>query len=98
MMDRCQRDGVEEINKAEWVEREGFWYLNVFDQNGLPVECYLERRPPYCDRGHFYLKIDGRLNLDDQDGFPRYFFRFEEACRHARDFLKWRIWKVRGDF
>lgn len=44
----------------------------------------LEPRPHYCDRGNFIAKIFPRsdvtpaevmaLNLDEQDGWPRYFF------------------------
>ena len=86
--------GIDEIDSTRWFFREGYLQLTVKDQRGDAVHCYLERRPSYCDRGHFYVKIDGRLDLDDYDGFPRYFFTAVEADHHVRSFLKWRIWKV----
>jgi len=38
----------------------------------------IEPRPLYCDRGNFIVKVtpygDLALSLDEQDGFPRYYF------------------------
>lgn len=88
--------GVEEINSAEWIKDQYGWLnLKVHDKDGNPIECALSLRPPYCDRGHIQLIIDGPLNLDGADSFPRFFFNFEEADRHTRTFLKWRLWKHR---
>lgn len=52
--------------------------------HGKACTVYLESRPPYCDRGNFIAKIFLRegattaqaieLNLDEQDGWPRYYF------------------------
>lgn len=51
---------------------------------GKACEITLEPRPHYCDRGNFVAKIFQnpnaaamewiRLSLDEQDGWPRYFF------------------------
>lgn len=51
---------------------------------GKACEIILEPRPHYCDRGNFIAKIFLRdktptaeilaLNLDEQDGWPRYYF------------------------
>jgi hypothetical protein len=42
----------------------------------------LSLRPVYCDRGHIQLCIDGPLDLDACDSFPRFFFSFREADEH----------------
>jgi hypothetical protein len=54
------------------------------------VHAWLALRPVYCDRGQIQLGIDGPLNLDAADSFPRFFFSFKEADEHTRTFLKWR--------
>lgn len=51
---------------------------------GKACTIYLESRPHYCDRGNFIAKIFPRegvstnlileLSLDEQDGWPRYYF------------------------
>lgn len=44
-------------------------------------EVYIEKRPAYCDRGKFIVKIESRdpVNwyIDHQDAFPRYYFDFD---------------------
>lgn len=91
-----KEDGLAEINGAEWIEDQ-FKALNLFvhTENNVPIHCWLSLRPHYCDRGHIQLNIDGPLELDGHDGFPRFFFSFEEADHHCRTFLKWRIWRER---
>ncbi len=88
--------GLKEIDKAEWKRDEyGCFNLYVNTPEGNKVHCFLSLRPTYCDRGHIQLNIDGPLNLDSADSFPRFFFNFEEADNHTRLFLKWRLWKHR---
>lgn len=86
----------QEIDKAKWTKNEYGW-LNMLVHNaeGRPVYASLSLRPVYCDRGHIQLLIDGPLNLDGADSFPRFFFSFKEADEHTRTFLKWRLWKHR---
>ncbi len=88
--------GIDQIDTAKWVKDE-FDTLNmhVQDKEGRDVHAWLTLRPQYCDRGHIQLNIDGCLNLDAMDSFPRFFFSFEEADIHTRLFLKWRLWKHR---
>ena len=70
--------------------------LHVTHEKGTDVHCQLSLRPSYCDRGHIQLLIDGDyIGLDYADSFPRFFFSFEEADKHTREFLKWRLWKHR---
>ena len=88
--------GLAEIDKAEWQKDEyGCFNLYVSDPKGNKIHSWLSLRPVYCDRGHIQLCIDGPLNLDGADSFPRFFFNFEEADAHTRYFLKWRLWKHR---
>jgi hypothetical protein len=41
------------------------------------------KRPEYCDRGDWSIGITsgGASDLDDQDGFPRYFFGDGDAVK-----------------
>jgi hypothetical protein len=71
------------------------WRFIEFFNDGRPAaepwweiagrECRicLEARPPYCDRGNWYAKIEptGALarDLDWSDGWPRYYFDFDRA-------------------
>lgn len=89
------RSGIEEIDKAQWSMGGYGWNMVVHDSLNRLVRCYLKPRPKYCDRGHLDLLIDGSMGLDEADSFPRYFFSFEEADIHCRNFLKWRLWKHR---
>jgi len=89
-------EGIAEIDAARWVEDEFHeFHIEVTDSNGEPVHAAIRLRPHYCDRGHIQLLVNGNLNLDEADSFPRYFFSFEEADTHTRTFLKWRLWKHR---
>lgn len=89
-------EGLMEIDTESWEKDEfGCLNLHVHTPDGRPVHAWLTLRPVYCDRGHIQLNIDGPLNLDHQDSFPRFFFSFREANEHARLFLKWRLWNER---
>ena len=89
--------GIEEIDNAKWLYDPEYKCLNmiVHDKEGRENKVNLSLRLEYCDRGHIQLLIDGYLDIDWADSFPRYFFSFEEADRHTREFLKWRIWDHR---
>lgn len=75
----------------EWTE-----YYSWFDVI-IHGECVasLEKRPPYCDRGHFYVKCY-LPDLDEADMFPRYYMDEEVAKQETEKFLKWRLWKQRS--
>lgn len=88
--------GIKEIDDAEWLQdKYGHLNLLIKDPNGGIIRSYLSLRPEYCDRGHIQLGIDGLKDLDRMDSFPRFFFNTEEAKRHTKLFLKWRVWKHR---
>ena len=85
--------GLKQIDNARWIMNSGFGCLDlrVTHEKMTDVHCSLSLRPGYCNRGHIQLIIYGNyLYLDGADCFPRYFFSFEEADKHTREFLKWR--------
>lgn len=91
-----REEGIREIDGAPWSKDDpASLDLRVHDAKNRVVHAWLLMRPPYCDRGHITLDIDGPVRLDWADSFPRYFFSFEEADAHTRAFLKWRLWKER---
>lgn len=87
--------GIEEIDKAIWKAHDDYVELIIHDENNNEISCTAQRRPKYCDRGHYQLNVFGQIELDSADGFPRYFFSFAELDVHARQFLKWRLYKFR---
>ena len=91
--------GLKEIEEAKWTKDE--WdalNLKVSQPNGYTAHCILTLRPTYCDRGHIQLNIEAAgMGLDNSDSFPRFFFSFEEANAHVREFLRWRLYKVRSN-
>ena len=90
-----REQGLKQIDEAQWKRGDTELTLTVNNQQGRVILAWLRMRPHYCDRGHIQLLIDGPLELDNADSFPRYFFSFEEADQHTRTFLKWRLWKQR---
>lgn len=52
---------------------------------------WINPRPWYCDRGDWSMHVDAegtaRLCLDEQDGFPRYFFGSAEEVKEQ--FTRW---------
>ena len=91
-----REEGLKLIETAPWLKDEyGSLNLSVHTQRGEQIHAWLSLRPVYCDRGHIQLCIEGPLNLDAADSFPRFFFSFKEADEHTRTFLKWRLWKER---
>lgn len=54
---------------------------------------YLTKRPSYCDRGHYQLGVDGILDIDGADMFPRYYMSLGRAVEEAESWLRWRLSK-----
>jgi len=84
-----------EPSPIEWVRISDrdigeYWDIKI---NGTCVAS-LEKRPYYCDRGHFYVKCFLH-DLDESDGFPRYYMDESVAKQETEKFLKWRLWKER---
>ena len=62
--------------------------LGVYNQQydyilGKECEIVIESRPSWCDRGNFIAKIFAKGSLaqgiDNQDGWPRYYFDLDRA-------------------
>lgn len=66
----------------------GMWY----EIRGRNCRITLEPRPSYCDRGNWIAKITahGRLalELDHQDGWPRYYMDRVRAMQEVEDWMK----------
>lgn len=85
-------ESLREPQELKWRE--------VNDEDRRYHECYvgdhilavLEKRPEYCDRGHWSVKamIPG---LDGADSFPRYYMRSHVAIIETEQWLEWRLWK-----
>jgi hypothetical protein len=91
-----------EPSEVKWIRKsssdedghdfEPYWDCEI---NNVVVAT-VEKRPHYCDRGHFYVKCY-LYGLDESDRFPRYYMREDIAKAETESFLKWRLWKQRGD-
>ncbi len=57
--------------------------------------AFIDKRPGYCDRGHWRVQVDAVPDLDEQDAFPRYFMRLSTAKQELVEFLAWRLHKRR---
>jgi len=53
---------------------------------------WLERRPPYCDRGHWKFGCELPY-IDGHDSFPRYYMDNTRAKSEIISWLNWRLWK-----
>ena len=85
-----------ELFDLNWIESRE--YPNLF--NGMvkgEVFAWIQKRPLYCNRGHWQANIALPMDLDDQDGFPRYYMKLKTAKREIKLFLLWRINKIRAE-
>lgn len=78
------------IENAVWTEDE-YGCLNFRHQN---VHAFIQKRPSYCDRGHWSFNADGVPFLDGADSFPRYFMGLDCAIREATEWLNWRLYNI----
>ena len=66
------------IEIPQWID-----YGSYQEINGKECTITLEKRPSYCDRGNWIAKVfpDGQLamDMDNQDGWPRYYFDEQRA-------------------
>lgn len=71
------------VPELKWKQHNGFLEcLDLPEWNHVPGVRYrwsitIEPRPAYCDRGRFIVRTDAPL--DNQEGFPRYYFDLEIA-------------------
>jgi hypothetical protein len=86
------------ISHAEWyLDEWNVWNFLTHDPMGNPVHAFIQKRPPYCDRGHYSFNVDARLNLDGADSFPRYYMDLDTAMLEAVKWLNWRMYKIPND-
>jgi hypothetical protein len=73
---------------SEWVfvEKHLVWEYRLGDSM-----VTIERRPSYCDRGHFIANVFGVADIDGADSFPRYFMDLERAKLEMAEWLEWRL-------
>lgn len=69
-----------------WIEGDREWVTTVPAKDYLGVGKYIIhaiQRPGYCDRGKWHVLVEsyGVAGLDDQEGFPRYYFRLQHLQR-----------------
>ncbi len=85
------------IDRAEWRECEGFDGL-IELYIGVVLLAWVQRRPTYCDRGHFQAGIEFSPGnpIDAADGMPCYYMRLDVAKQEVRDKLLWRCCKIRA--
>lgn len=79
---------------SSWVTKNFMWH----EIDGKECRITLEPRMGYCDRGNFIAKLFPReklaLEIDDQDGWPRYYFDEDRAKLEIEAWLKKRgQWK-----
>jgi hypothetical protein len=81
----------------EWIKVDGGNIFSGYETLILPqVEITLESRPHYCDRGNFIAKVSIKTGykfdkgcwVDDQDGWPRYYFDEARAKAEIEAWLK----------
>lgn len=68
-------------------------YHTTFE--GRDVHAFIQKRPVYCDRGHYSFNIDGIPYIDGADCFPRYFMSLDRAMIEATLWVNWRLWRLR---
>lgn len=64
----------------------------VLEINAKSVFIWIDKRPPYCDRGRYLLHVEnmpGKLPLvDGADFFPRYYFKMSNLFDELNEWLK----------
>jgi hypothetical protein len=72
---------------SSWLDRQ-YWQ----EISGKACTITLERRPTYCDRGNFLAKLHPAgplaLEIDGQDGWPRYYFDEDRAKAECEAWLR----------
>lgn len=62
-----------------------------FEITGRHCTVTIEARPHYCDRGEWIAKLHPTdllaLEIDNQDGWPRYYFDFDRAVAEIAAWL-----------
>lgn len=91
-----KRGNVDELlDKHGWFwacDGAGTLYELRAKQHGTLL-AWIDRRPGYCDRGHWRAGVECVPTIDEADQFPRYFMRLAVAKQELVEFLAWRLFK-----
>jgi hypothetical protein len=71
-----------------WIKEWNGYRLSVpikTHQKDASYEIAISKRPEYCDRGDWLIHIFGINDLDEADGFPRYFIGDDEEVQHQME-------------
>lgn len=83
---------------AEWVPNPEYPEVLELKRNGKMI-AWIERRPYYCDRGHYRAQVEVRgVHWDEMDGRLRYYMSLQTAKEEIITFVNWRLLKIRGEF
>ena len=89
------------LPNAVWTQDESAG-IECWDLHLESAHLWIEKRPHYCDRGHWKGNVRGPLplipqplsDLDEQDGFPRYYMDLSVAKQELRKWLYWRLYQI----
>lgn len=75
-----------------WIQENGEWVARVpaIDHVGSGFyQIHAIQRPGYCDRGKWHVLIEpqGVAAPDEQEGFPRYYFRLENLKQEMEQWV-----------
>lgn len=85
---------METTKLAQWIKRtpNPLSLVPYYEILGKECSITIEPRPSYCDRGNFIAKLFpvGELarEIDDLDGWPRYYFDLDRAKLECEGWLK----------
>jgi hypothetical protein len=64
----------------------------VLEINAKSVFIWIDKRPPYCDRGRYLLHVENMPDklpvVDGADLFPRYYFKMSNLFDELNEWLK----------
>ncbi len=79
----------------DWTYDPEWDVWNLKDDGGR-LWGWITKRNSYCDRGHFLGNVEiGGMN--EQDSRPNYFMRLDRAMEEIKDFVLWRVAKIRTE-
>lgn len=76
------------------------WVVDNYNCLNLHIgkaHVWIQKRPTYCDRGHYCANVNGIPSIDGADSFPRYFMDLERAKDEMSEWLQWRLQSERQD-
>ena len=84
---------VSDPSEWKWSYDEKYSVWDLTEGSGLRI-AHIEKRPSYCDRGHWIARIEIPCDLDRADSWPNYYMSINKAKEEVFDFLQWRLFKV----